>query len=99
MPNLDKSVARLNEPVYNALQSVKNAKAITEDEAKTIRAAVLLDGTVDDAERDLIDELSNSSGDIAVSGGESGGTLSIGAAQGKAKAALDISMWDVLGRK
>lgn len=99
MPSIDKSVARLNEPVFHALQNIKDPKALTEADAQEIRKAVLADGTVDEAERDLIDELSQNSGSITVSGGESGGTLTLGVAQGKAKAALNISMWDVLGRK
>ncbi len=59
MPNLDGSVHYLNTDVFNAVKEVKNPASMTRTEAQNIKTAILKDGTVDAAEQDLIDELSN----------------------------------------
>lgn len=61
MPNLDGSVHSLNQDVFNAVKRVQNPASMTRVEAQAIKAAILKDGEIDDAERDLIAELGNKS--------------------------------------
>lgn len=57
MPQIDRKVTGLNQDVTHALQAIGNRPA-TVAEAKAVRQAILLDGEIDDAEADLIAEMS-----------------------------------------
>lgn len=59
MPQIDRQVTGLNQDVVKALQAIKNPAAATVAEATAVRTAILKDGTIDDAEADLIDELTH----------------------------------------
>lgn len=59
---LDGKVAGLNEPVFAALAEIKkrNPGALTEVSARQLAAAINKDGQIDAAERDLLEELTQS---------------------------------------
>jgi len=61
MPKLDGSVHYLNPEVFEAVKQVKKPASMTHEEAQNIKTAILKDGKIDEAEKDLIDELSNTS--------------------------------------
>jgi hypothetical protein len=64
---IDGNVRGLNRDVLQALQQVKNKSEVTPQEALGIRTAILKDGVVDNAEKDLVSKLTaQSSVDIKV---------------------------------
>lgn len=60
MPNLN-SVHNLNADAFQALKNVQNPEAMTAAEAETLKAAILKDGSVDAAETQLIERLTQQS--------------------------------------
>ncbi|MGV3525256.1 MAG: hypothetical protein ACO1RX_13575 [Candidatus Sericytochromatia bacterium] len=100
MPQIDRQVSHLNADVTAALQAIRNPAQATETEAKAVRTAILKDGTIDDAETDLIAELTqdNAQG-IRVSGqGSATASLTLNAFNDDAQDPLAISML-ALGRR
>lgn len=100
MPNVDRQVTQLNGDVMRALQAIKNPAQATVDEAKAVRTAILKDGTIDDAEKDLIAELTedNAQGIQIAAKGSATASLSLGAFDDDAQDPLAISLF-ALGRR
>lgn len=104
MPNLDGSVRQLNQDVYGALSRVQNPSKMTAAEAKTVREAVLKDGTVDDAETDLLAELRSTDRNrtevrVSQRAEFEPTSLKLGAVSGEAAEQLDIGRMDILRAK
>lgn len=101
MPNINQRVQGLNSDVTQALNAVSNKQNVTVDEVRNIRTAILKDGTIDDAEQDLIDELTedNAKG-IQVGGqGSAAPTIQLDALDDEGQDALGISLFALGKRK
>src|SRR5688500_5871952 len=104
MPQIDRQVTGLNQDVYRALQAIKNPQAASAAEAKALRTAILKDGVIDDAETDLIAELSqDNSGPVNVAAAQKAGfdpvSLNVSAFDRTNKGQLAISPLALYYRK
>ena len=77
MTNINQRVQHLNSDVMQALNAVQNKQKVTIDEVRDIRTAILKDGTIDEAEEDLIDELTEDNAKGIQIGGEGSATPSM----------------------
>lgn len=100
MPQIDRQVSHLNTDVMHALQAIKNPNQATIEEATAVRTAILKDGTIDDAETDLIAELTEDKvHGIQISAeGSAEASLSLSAFDDDAQDPLAISLF-ALGRR
>lgn len=106
MAGIDGRVSGLNRDAFQALQQVKNPQKMTEAEAKSVRSAIMKDGRIDAAEKDLLQEMTHDSGKIQVSAQATAdfhpADLNFTSATGEAKDRLDIlantpnlnTLWD-----
>lgn len=101
MPNINKQVQSLNTDVMNALTAIKNPESATVAEVRDIRTAILKDGTIDDAEQDLIDELTedNTKGIQVSAKGSAATSISLSALSDDGQDALGISLLALGQRK
>lgn len=101
MPNINKQVQNLNSDVMNALKAVKNPENATVEEVREIRTAILKDGTIDDAEQDLIDELTedNAKGIRVSASGSATTSISLNALDDDGQDAIGISLLALGKRK
>lgn len=94
MSGIDGRVSGLNRDVFQAMQRVRNPERMTEAEAKDVRKAVMKDGRMDAAERDLMKELTQNSGRVQIEAQNSAGfspqALDFAVASGEAKERLDL---------
>jgi hypothetical protein len=101
MPNINKQVQNLNTDVMNALKAVKNPQNATVAEVREIRTAILKDGTIDSAEQDLIDELTedNAKGIQISASGSAAPSISLSALSDDGQDAIGISLLALGKRK
>lgn len=101
MTNINQRVQHLNSDVMQALNAVQNKQKVTIDEVRDIRTAILKDGTIDEAEEDLIDELTEDNAKGIQIGGEGSATpsLQFDALDDEGQDALGISLLALGKRK
>lgn len=101
MPSINKQVQNLNPDVMNALKAIKNPEKATVAEVREIRTAILKDGTIDSAEQDLIDELTedNAKGIQVSASGSATTSISLNSLSGEGQDALGISLLALGQRK
>ncbi|MBF2053501.1 MAG: hypothetical protein IGS03_08560 [Candidatus Sericytochromatia bacterium] len=93
MTGIDGRVNNLNRDVFSALQNVANPARLTEQDAKNIRSAIMKDGGIDAAERDLLNELTSNTSNIQINAQSSSSfspsALNFQPAQGEAQSTLN----------
>ncbi|PIQ28113.1 hypothetical protein COW36_05255 [bacterium (Candidatus Blackallbacteria) CG17_big_fil_post_rev_8_21_14_2_50_48_46] len=87
MTGIDRSVNGLNQDVFQALRQIKTTDGIDAKEAQTLKTAIEKDGQIDEAEADLLQELTGDPFKVSIHGQESAGfsptTLYFGQAREK----------------
>lgn len=100
MAVIDQRVSQVNADVMQALMAIQNKDHATVAEAQAVRTAMLKDGTIDDAEKDLIAELSEdqAQGIQITAQGSATPSLTLAAFDDEAQDPLAISLF-ALGRR